>query len=289
MSERPQRTVLIIGRSGSGKSTLTARLTKGLKVPVHVVNDRANAKGYVQTSWEEAKTLSNACLVFEDVIGASKKEFKILQGVLAFSNHHLLLNPIFIVAHAIYCNNIHGLLSYVTEVIITACRGNVSSLIATLNYFRFDKEERSCFLSRFLSSCLPYTHFVLDVEKRTLKHVSSDASVESSSVDPLAALSMSEASGAANRFLALLPESGKALAIFDLIKTKVSSKWIDSDDLTITLHNARGASVRISLIDYLFALTTPDAEPSRDVALLHRYISRKVLLPAAFILNPRLS
>ena len=290
---RPQKTVLVIGRSGSGKSTLTQRLTKDLKLSVCYVNDRTNTKGSKQSTWEDAKTLSKCALVFEDVIGATKDQFKILQGVLAFSNHHLQLNPIYIIVHSVLNNNVHGLLGYVTEVVITAAKVNVNSLNSVLQYYRFDKEEKAEIVARFLRPVEPFSYYVLDVEKRTFTYVGPKGSTttsKGSGAEPAAAAeSMTDASSSANRFLALLPESGKALAIFDLIKAKLSDKALNSEDLTITLQNRRGKSVRISLIDYLYALTTPGAEPSREVRLLHTYISRKVLLPSCFVINEHFS
>jgi energy-coupling factor transporter ATP-binding protein EcfA2 len=286
-TKRKQETVIICGRSGSGKSSLTKKLTKGIGAPVHIINDRTNSTGFKSTGWEDACKLKNACLIFEDVIGATKTEFKILQNCLAFSNNHLNLTPIYILVHSLLNNGVHGLLSYVTHVIITAVKANVSSLNVALQYFRFDKAERAEFLSRFLRVAEPFGHFVLDIEKRSLVYVGPNSTAGKQT--PTLEGSMTDSSSSsqsANRFLSLLPESGKALAIYDLIRPKLKEANLDAEDLTITLKSARlGKRVRISLIDYIFALTTPDAEVSKEISLLHRYISAKVVLPICFVGN----
>jgi hypothetical protein len=285
-----QRAILCVGRSATGKTTIVKKLLKSCK-RVFVINEKTGDKTFQRASWDEATTLKKAALVVEDLIGASKQEFKLLQHLISFSGHHCSLSPIVVVLHSLLNNNCFALTNYVTDVIITASKSNLGSLNALLTSQRFDKTERADIVQRFLREGEPYGYFWFSVDKRRFEYfgpagVAADHSSKKSTSAAAASI-MSEASASAERYLGLLPESGTALALFSLIRARIDEKTLDPQDLTLTLRSKKKHSITISLIDYLHALTTPDAAVSKENLLFHRFISKKVRYPKVFITNSR--
>jgi hypothetical protein len=196
------------------------------------------------------------------------------------------------VTHSVLNNKLFGLLAYVNAVYFTMTPSNAASLVNTLRYFGFSKSEQDSMLRKFLRERdVQYGYFKLDVEERTLDRYRPPGMPDAEPDDrfrPRAQASKEEYTRTAERFLSLLPEPGKALAIFELIIRKIPLAYVSPDDLTITLQQQGNAErLNLSLIDYVHTLTTP-GRPSSAMRSLDRYVRKYANIPNCFLRNKEL-
>ena len=179
-------------------------------------------------------------------------------------------------------------------------------------YYVFEKEEKQAHLKTLLTWSRPYSHFILDVEKRELKMRTYDYLPPNQKTKSAAATKrekknerkrkvalyqgrkMTERDAVAyeraNFFLGekLVKNSKKAYALFEIVYPRLVKKSVDVQSLTVTLRRLKGGHlVRISLIDYVSTLTDPSQKPTELVSLFHKYIltARRVTLPKTYLAN----
>ena len=90
-------------------------------------------------------------MIFEDVIGCTDSEFKIIQQTLSYAVHHRSVDPAILICHSILKNRIHAVLGYVNFVYFTLSPSNATSIAAALRYFRFDRSEQDAMIKSFLA------------------------------------------------------------------------------------------------------------------------------------------
>ena len=298
--EPPQTTILILGRSGTGKSSLCQFLLKEFEEygkPIRVLNDRTENCKYQKISWSQLAQLKHVALIVEDIISASPAQFRALQELLNFSNHHRKVNPILCVSHALTRNNIHALLPYFNRIFLSANNSGMTTLRTLLNYFGYDKQEKAEQFNRLKNLKSPFCHFFFDVDKgevglKTFKMSELDQDDEDRPPKKRRATQAQDsmASSMAIRFLSVLRHnSDKALAIFDLLYPGLPAKHINPNNLTIKLkkRSSDKVAVTVSLLDYISALVDEEARPSSLVLKFHRYVRdvRRVHLPHCFVAN----
>ena len=257
--------------------------------------------------------------VVEDVIAANAEKFEALQEILNFSSHHLSVNPVIIITHSAQRNGIYGLLPYMTHVFFSAVKSSVSSLQAVLRSYQFEKQERDSTVRKLLSFDEQFCHLKLDVEARetsfvkverskghsrlvevqpdqqkpnseypTLRQLEEQEGNETAKEAVAATIQDPSIKAKAKRFLKVLPEQKRALAIFDLLYEKLPIKKIDPADLTIKLKDANNSDTSTSIIDYISALTTPSLRPDKGLLQFHRYVKKRgIKLPKSYVLNKK--
>jgi hypothetical protein len=177
----------------------------------------------------------------------------------------------------------YALLPFLHKIFISSAKSNVKSLVSLLEYFRHTPAEKNAYLASFKANEIPFSHFCLDINNRSLTFVSP----QDSDMSGLADIS-SDSFAMAETLLSELENAGKAKAVFNLISKKL--KKINSDDLTVVLiSRKRGGPVVISLVDYLSHLTSSPSStqqpPDRILLHFHAYICKRVHIPKCFILN----
>ena len=333
-SECRIRNILIVGKSGSGKSSIACALASTLskvvsaekrqkkKRTVFILNDKTHATGFQPIEWGDLGNLSNCGLILDDLISATKVQFRAIQFLLNFLGHHKNVSPIIICAHSILNNGIMGLLPYMTEVLLTRARSNVRSLTTILINFKVPKEERDAHVKTFLACNEPFGYFILDLvnwnfmadsrsvkgelrqirnhklRKDEKKHPSS-AGGAIGAVDELAsaaekreesaATKRRETRAAAERYLKLLPGGGEIpLALFDLLYPAVKDKKIKPAELTVEMCTKTGARIKINLVDFIHTLIVEDKQPTAAEVVFHKYVNRKVSIPLCFQSNNKM-
>jgi hypothetical protein len=296
---RRQVAILLVGRSGSGKSVMckalleafAPALERGQEEVVYAVNDRTRDCPYRRINWEQLPQVANCSLVVEDIIGASNREVKLLQEVLNFAQHHRQVSPVVMVAHTVTGNNIYRLIPSFHFIYISAVPSSINSLSRVLNHYGFEKEAKARHLALLKSCKEQFCHLQLDVDAGTveLTRAGQKEGLNKKEAEGRAkAAKKSALRATAERYLEDLAQPKKALLLFDHIIPKIPRGKFDAQFLTVSLRNAGGEQVVVSLIDYLAALTTPDSRADPTMEQFHAYLGKRgVHLPKVYVLNKR--
>ena len=192
------------------------------------------------------------------------------------------------VAHSVTKTNIFSLLELFNYIYIAAKQSSIPSLKHVLRHFGFTKAEQEEQVKVLKSCTEPFAHLLLDVETRELTMTRvEDTAKTLQQQQQQQQQGKKDVRATAERFLTLLDEPQKALALFDLIHPNLPKDKLNEADLTVTLKRG-GGNVQVSLIEYLASLVDPEDEPHQLLQLFHEYLERKnVRLPRCFVLNRR--
>jgi hypothetical protein len=161
---------------------------------------------------------------------------------------------------------------------------NVKSVSSLLDYFKFDKSDKTAYLNAFQTNTDIYAHFCLDVNKRTVTLLGGGGD-GGEKMNTIVDISCGDERNLALTLIGQLDNPGKAAAIFHLVYKHVK-KRVNTDDYTINLKSAKtGGKVAISLVEYLDAITSEGKPRDKYLALLHKYLSKFVHIPSCFVLN----
>jgi hypothetical protein len=293
--KREQVAILLLGLSGSGKSFLCRYLIdlfspSGKAEKVYAVNDKTRDCTYEKLDWTQLHRVRRASVVVEDVISATPKQFKLLQELLNFGQHHKQIGCVVVIAHTATSNNIFGLIPSFHYIYVSAVKNSISSLHKILNHYGYEKEEKAVYVDMIMNCSEPYCHLRLDVAEREIKLTKAGQQEE---LGRRAREGREREAGRpdirlnAVKFLSDLENSKKALLLFDHIVPRLPPEKLDRDFLTVTLTDkAAGEPVVVSLIDYLSVLTDPDAPPDHLLDKFHSYVKKRgAHLPRAYVLN----
>jgi GTPase SAR1 family protein len=289
--------ILILGKSKSGKSVLVRSLIDQFahpKRPVYIVNDKTNDCPYEKLKWTQLEDLKNAALIFEDLIACSKIQFKTIQEMLNYYAHHNLVSPIICVSHSLHNNNIFGLLPYFNIIFISAVQSSLGSLKSLLQYYQYEPEEKILYLNQ-LKNCdeKDFNHFMINVEKRQIKLTCAQDPEKLETFDPENKLSATPGLSA-QKFLGHLKNSIDMLRLFDIIYQVIPTHRFNEKDLTVKLpkkcKGRKKQNVKISLIDYLSVLTSPNEPVDETLYKFHKYLRKKknIILPKTYVKNKKM-
>ena len=307
-SKPPPSTFLLLGRSTTGKSYLCKYLVNSFADPdrpVYTLNDRTATCRYIKISVEQAKVISNCCVVAEDIISATRPLFEVLQLILNYKGHHDSISPCILISHSIYKNSIYSLLPFIRKIYLSAVRSSLNSLKAILNFFDFEPSERLLVKKALISCAQKFCFLAFDVDKREWSLVRAE---KGKGIKVLTANVAAAAEGAvagenalelrirnnASQFLNVLARKEVAHQIFNMIFPLLPIDKLNPQDLSLKL-TLNGSEARVSLVDYCAQLTNingaDDADGgSEQLSLLlkfHRYLKRRgIFLPSCYILNP---
>jgi hypothetical protein len=301
------RKILIIGASGSGKSQTTRFLLADSPLPTFVLNDRDRQHlDYTPLEFDQVLDQSDCNVVVEDLIDCTKEQLAVLQTLCNFNARHNRIALLILVAHSITKNGIAALLQYLTHVLFMTTRSTVGSLAYVLTQYQFPRSERRAMQDRFLHDLgaaespggRRYGHWVLDVEKGTfepgqppalaVEGVPSRVNAEDSPPDAL----RHELRRSAEAYVLLFAEDDKhgkrAMAVLDYILAGLADlRHLDRTSLEFHFRGAQTGQVRrLSLLDYVNAVTTSSATVHPNVLALHAHlVGQGLCLPRSFVKN----
>jgi hypothetical protein len=250
------RVYLVMGVSRSGKTTLLKLLTKNLKKPIFILNDRGAQvdSSYVKVTWKDClEKVKNGALIVEDIITLDANKIDILKELITFYGHHAAISPIYLVVHSATHSAAHRIFAHVDAVYLTGHKANVSTLGRALTYFHMDPQERVKIIKQFTSHTEKFGYFKFDVLERSFHQIdpTKESWIEASPPHQGSANASANAiheeevalaqrlKEKAKKMLNFLPNPDKANALFDLLIEKLLKldrfkDCIDEDDLTIT-------------------------------------------------------
>jgi hypothetical protein len=203
---------------------------------------------------------------------------------MGFSAHHKGVDSV-VITQGLSKNNVLSLLPFLSELFITLAKSNASLVSKALDYYKFSKAQRDAHVKTFLAAEGRYGYFVLKPDE--MSFLRGDVAAAAGGDDRGSALpSREDFARAAESLLAELEKPKRALAIFNLIISKLPLKDVSPHDLSIKVYRkASGHSLTFSLVDYIHSLLQ-NVKPSKDIVSLHLFlVKRGVVIPVCFISN----
>jgi energy-coupling factor transporter ATP-binding protein EcfA2 len=318
-AEQPQTAVLVIGRSGTGKTSLVKWLLKDVRKPIFVVNDKTSNKSFTKIEWSQLPALRSCALVCEDIISATKPQVTAMQNLLSFGVHHSKVSPVVIIIHQIYKQNIFALVPFFNKIYLTANTGSVTSLRVILRLFQYEQKEIERCVSLIKQDEKKFMHLVINQNGESPQLGRVDDFKKKVNEDNISSKArLDQASAVAKRFLSILepPKAQYGIAIFEILFPEIPEKIIQLENLTLTLMKRKDKKkrslsssadsplrpkgqasitknyqrIKYSLLDYIYALVTPNYKLNRKMERFHKYITQTldVTIPQCFIHNERM-
>lgn len=304
-------------RSGTGKTTLLKKLLdhsfpkKKRKSKFYFINVGAEELSGYKKSYPESqsigfggldKTAKHSGIVIEDIIHMEKKDEKHMRTALNFGAHHKR-QKIFSISHGIHKTSLWSMLSFFHFIIFTSATSNVPVLRYTLNYFKIDKNVVDDWILQFkllgggkkdfyfYFSCSEikfyFTKNILDPESGQLIGSLGENSGGSSDDKPAdLELVRKNLQNKFEKYLEGHQFKAQASAIFSIIVNCLELTLIREHDLTVCFASLEGEkNKRLSLVDYISFLLSPEIKPSSGLIFLHEYIKKYCLIPNIFVKN----
>ena len=248
-----------------------------------------------------AKAAKNSGIIIEDIIQMEKSAEKNMRTALNFNAHHKS-QKIFSISHGIHKTSLWSMLSFFHFIIFTSAPSNGPVLRYTLNYFKIDKNVIDYWIAQFKklgkSKLNNYFYFncsemafyftsnILNLEEAVLignlSSSNSDSELEPENVET----KKKNLQTKFEKFLEGHPSKPPASAIFSSIINSLDVNLIREHDLSVCFNNLGGEKMkRISLVDYLTCILTPNQPAQNSLVALHKYINNYCLIPSIFIKN----
>jgi energy-coupling factor transporter ATP-binding protein EcfA2 len=276
---------MVLGKSESGKTTLVDRLTGALGKPIYLIGEitPTTPSSWKSISLEEVPHLSDCVLIFEDLVHCSDLVNKTVRKVMGFAAHHRGVDSV-VVTQSLAKNNVLSLLPFLSELFITLAKSNASLVSKALDYYKFSKMQRDSHLKTFLAAEGKYGYFILKPD--AMSFLRGDVTAAVGGNDHGASPTREDFFSTAESLLAELERPKRALAIFNIVLSKLSPSEISPHDLSIKVYRkASGHPLNLSLVDYIHSLLG-DIRPSKDIASLHLFLRKRgVVIPVCFISN----
>ena len=277
---------MVLGKSESGKTTLVDRLTAGLGKPIYLIGEitPTTPSTWKPISLEEVPGLTDCILIFEDLVHCSDLVNKTVRKLMGFAAHHKGVDSV-VITQSLSKSNVLSLLPFLSELFITLAKSNASLVSKALDTYKFSKTQRDAHLKTFLSAEGKYGYFIINPDAMTFLRgdVAAAAARDGGAAPPP---TREDFVRLAESLLAELERPKRALAIFNIILSKLSPSEISPHDLSIKVYRkASGHPLNISLVDYIHALLG-DFKPSNNISSLHLYLlKRGVVIPVCFNSN----
>lgn len=261
-------------------------------------------------------TVSNCIFVIEDIIHVDKQSEQLLRKCLNYFSHHKK-QKYFFLSHSIYKTSLYSMVPFFNFIVFTTDSSNESVLRDVLRYFRLDKTTvqhlchgfnqyasnqqiaqnnnfKACFYLDLRDRSFYYTSniFILQNSIRLSKHgiVYNTKTNEESATPFSTGVQVSPRKIIQQRFHAIvrnLSSRRDLKTIFSIILPCLNIANIRLNDLTYAFRSTTSQQkiIRISIIDYLQQLINPEGSISKDIIVLHHYISSQCKIPQMYIRN----
>ena len=259
--------------------------------PYYVVwgdkGDYPPGDGFNHIGLEEVSTLKDCSVVIEDIISPGNKVLDHLRKLFhKIQRHHNL--KLWFVSHTATKNNTYSLLPLYHEVILTRDAANHEVFKLITHKHQFPAEEASDVWNDFCSGSRAERHYlIIDNKEKSFR-------VTDSKGNP-PRLGFEDLTKRIKTILASIFEGKKLDAQVVLLDHIFAPPLgVDRDlinsDLSMTLEgSSSGDSIKISLVDYLAAITDEEGEePGYKIEALHEYISSRIQIPNLLIKNKHL-
>lgn len=278
---------LVVGQSNSGKTTLISSIISDNSFPkVYYINDKSRENSI---TFKDVEALRECCLIIEDLYNCTREQLVVLQHLLNYKAHHDNVNPIFIVCHSIQKTKIHNLLPLVTHVYLTGVRSNIGSLKSILLYYNFPLDVKHQFFRLLLNNKKPFRHFCLDLQKGIMEPDVSPTFDNKTDKDSTK-IEESGLSVRKNQFLSFMPDPHRAEILFDLIISKLSDHYVDSESMCMRFSHKKKI-FEVNIFDYILFVTSEKKMNEKQInhfKNVHKCLSRYVKIPYCLVLSPYL-
>ena len=243
---------------------------------------------HLPVSWDNLNKLHSCAVIADDLMDVSDENFTKLQELLNYSARHNSISPVLLLTHCVTRNNIFSLLKHIGEFWVTLNKQNVETLYTICQALKFPRASKESFASRFLAEPGQYGMFVLNAQKRTFERMP-EGKEEGGAVDGGEVKPERDLEPFRRKAEEYLPhffhDPARTMVIFNYLLAKIPLGSLSHEDLVFTLKRKEsGLELRISLLDYLHAVTT-DTKPSGEILSLHKYIKKHVELPMCMLRN----
>lgn len=240
-------------------------------------------------------------LLVEDLIHMTKKEELNLRHSLTYDAHHKL-QKIYCVSHTIHKNSVWTLVQLFTYLIFTSNSGNLPLLRLVLNYFKLDPKFVELCVNFFKSKQnLGYTYFYFNsssgffgwsgdlLKPGTLFKVVDQAEDASESGEP-----RHDSENLKSFFSELTKGHSRqsaACSIFSMVLFSISDQknFFNAHDLTVNFRTRNEGVIRISLVDYILDLVSPQKAgqrpPQKSFCILHNFLKTRCVIPKFLVQN----
>ena len=310
--------LLLVGRSTCGKSYLAEKLLTSFKdLKNYVVNQprrTAIPDSFDPLEWDDVDKITNAGILFEDVINITNHQFGILtQCINQYENHHRL-TPI-ICLHSFFKNRCHSLIHLVNLICFMSLGSPkcVKNVLQSSNCFESAEIEKHIRLYRNCNE--KYVPFLFNAKERSFgqvtfddlrkilsvnisaRNIASRRSLESLGNTPAGQATFGMTTSAENNFAAraekifqLALHDNKELAslanqLFQMLYATFAER-INKNDFSITLMGNRSEKpMKYSLIDLILLLLSETQQPTSAQIMLYKFICKYMIIPMCFLKN----
>ena len=239
--------------------------------------------GFVHTDLDHVFSLRDCAVVIEDIISPSLKVLENLRKLFHKVQRHNNLRLYFI-SHQINNNNTFSMVPLYHEIILTHDQGNHGAFQKIVKLQNFPQEESNETWSDFIKNTHDKLYLSINAKEKTMKIHNHLGTSPKLGFDDLV-----------KRMRDILSSSfdGKHLSGQMVLLQHIFAPphGIDRDliesDLSMALEGKdSGATIRVSIVDYLAAITDgASADPGHDVFALHEYITSQLKIPKLLIKN----
>lgn len=290
---------IFIGRPSSGKTSLSQRLCLKSSQKCHyVVNNSIFNEQYdthFQTcSFKNVTSLTQASVIFEDVIQIPKSDLDQIYEVVNKCSRHQNLMPIFVLCHAILGNQIFSLVRSIPFIVFFATL-QIVNVKSVLQHFQLDKKEIKKHIEQFNKVKDPHSFFLFNgltgsfkpsSEKELLGLISS-LNKKQESTFPIMEHDNSRADAILNgeKILRISNNNELSCHLFRMIIRKYSSD-VDFNDYTLTLKGQDSQRmVKFSIIDLCNTAVSKNEEPNAENILFFKFILESLTPPQSLVIN----
>lgn len=289
-------TYLIIGVSGGGKTECSKRICSRLKRPVIIINgdeqpyrEAVGAECVKEGNWKDEKkwTKGKITFVFEDIQALSEAEKTTLKTLLNVKSRHQDCACI-LITHTIVGSGLMPFLPFFTEIFITSNIGNLRSLKVILKSLSFPEEEA---VAKEFRTLPPFTYMNLNTRTNSFSVLDSEIRGMGEKEEELSAGGESVLSRRAQRekIMKYFKNDARFEGIVDFVLDNLPAGYVQWRDLSLKATTTQSGEVKVSLLDYLHALITPDVvTPEPSLIMFHRYLCQTVVFPDILVKNSKM-
>lgn len=250
------------------------------------------------------KALKNSTIFVEDVINLEKDEEIKLRTLLNYDGHHKS-QKIFCVAHTITKNGIYGMLSLFHYLVFTSSASNIPVLRNCLRYFKIEPQMTEEWINQFKNlggkkkshyfffNCNQMKfYFAPNIFNTKSYRLIGNGGSEEENVENLTEEQERKIiiKNLVTKFEKLIESESlrvQALSIFDMIINCINVRRVSEADLSLSFISSetKFSSKKISLVDYIITLLTPNKFVQKDLQVVHNYITSLCVIPKIFVKN----
>jgi len=255
---------------------------------IFVLNDQTGLSKehrFNKITWDYPfESIRKSILICEDLVCLSNRELKLLTTFVNIMRRHND-NTIILVTHSLRNNNLYSLICHMHFFIFMSNRSNVSNWNAAGTIFKIPDDLRSQGQEFFSNPLGKYYSMVLNCSNFNLTCLSPNYQVCTKSNST----NQTSQSKLLDRFSNIFKgfDRGPRLYAFAHFLVLNLPSNVIAPDLSVVAKNKQNP-IKISMVDYIHIVSSPDEPISKPMRKLHLYILSYVTVPQLFIQNKHL-